>query len=270
MKLRILGRLSVTVNGVDYTPTAPKLRHLLALFMINSNEVVSVDCCIDELWPTDPPKSALSTLQTYTLQLRKILRSIPVSTTSPDATLELRTRHQGYQLVAPRESLDKELFDRLVETAREELGRDNVRRAATLFHSALRLCEEPVLADVRQGPSIAAYRLEIKETRFSVLGERIDADLRLGRHRAVIAELRQLMCAHPMDENIHAQLMVAHYRSGQRAESVMVFHRLRRTLAEDLGLEPSPQTKRLFEAILKTDELPTGEVPDSLSGLRLA
>ncbi|UMP03717.1 AfsR/SARP family transcriptional regulator [Amycolatopsis sp. EV170708-02-1] len=235
--------------------------------MINSNEVVSVDCCIDELWPTDPPKSALSTLQTYTLQLRKILRSIPPSA---GATLELRTRHQGYQLVVPKECLDRELFDRQVEAAREELARDNVCRAATLFHSALRLCEEPVLADVRLGPSVAAYQLEIKETRFSVLGERIDADLRLGRHRAVIAELRQLTTSHPMDENIHAQLMVAHYRSGQRAESVMVFHRLRRTLAEDLGLEPSPQTKRLFEAILQTDTLRTMEAPDTLSGLRLA
>nr|WP_158883090.1 AfsR/SARP family transcriptional regulator [Amycolatopsis anabasis] len=266
MQLGVLGPLLVAKDGVSYVPSAPKARQLLALLLINANEFVSVDYCIEELWSTDPPKSVMSTLQTYVLQIRRLLRSIPDGA-GGDLLL---TRKQGYQLLVPRESFDRAIFDRLVLDAHTALACNEDYRAAELFRSALALWRGPVLVDVLPGPAISAYQLEMKECRLGVLEQRIEADLRLGRHGGLLGELRKLADAYPMHENIHAQLMVALYRSGRQAEAARVFHRLSRVLGDQLGLLPCPRMQRLYEAIIAADkvlEVPTRQVESERGAL---
>lgn len=251
MKFGVLGSLLLVHGDTCCVPTAPKGRQLLALFMVNANQIVPVHACVDELWQADPPRSAVSTLQTYVLQIRRLLRAA----TAADDHEVLATHNRNYQLHVPADGFDRTVFDSTVLSARAAALRGDDRCAADLFDSALDLWRGPALIDVPDGPVIAAHRIELDETRFGVLEQRIETYLRLGRHRELLAELATLADAYPMHENVQAQLMVALYRSGRPAQAVEMFHRLRGLLFDELGLDPVPRMQRLYEAILVADPM---------------
>ncbi|MFE0106922.1 BTAD domain-containing putative transcriptional regulator [Streptomyces sp. NPDC059009] len=246
----VLGSLMLAEGGENFIPSAPKPRQLLGFLMLNANRVVRATDCITELWGTQPPKSAMSTLQTHVLNIRQTLRTPRV-----DLSDTLITRNQGYQLQVREQDFDRCRFMCLAKRGREAAADGRTALASQLFSDALALWRGPVLADVHTGPMSSPHLVELEETRKGVLEQRIEADLALGRHHDLLDELSTLAALHPTHENVHAQLMVALYRCGEPARASAVFQRLRRTLGESLGIAPAPRMQRLHQAVLSGSPL---------------
>lgn len=251
--MKVLGPLSAEIDGVSVVPTAGKPRQILALLALYPGRVISVSTLMEEIWGTDLPPSALTTLQTYILQLRRRL----AAALPPDATGSakdiLATRHGGYVLQIGAEQVDMHTFGLLSAEARQSFVQGDDSHAARLFHRALGLWEGPALVDIQVGPVLEIEVAQLEESRLVTMERRIDAELRLGRHAELSSELTGLIARHPQREGLHSQAMVALYRSGRQASALDVYRRLRRRLVEDLGVEPSPQLQRLHQAILAVD-----------------
>jgi DNA-binding SARP family transcriptional activator len=262
MRYRILGTFEVVDGNRICTPTAPKLRRVLALLLLHANNVVTTQSLIEELWADEPPRSALTTVQTYIYQLRKILelREAPACHQAQRVQESiLLTKPLGYLLRVQPGELDLSRFGQLVQHGQQALDSGDIECASTALRKALALWRRPALADIETGPLLAAQTAALEEQRMNALELAIEADLRLGRHRELIGELKSLVIEHQLHEWFHAQLMLALHRSGRRAEALEVYQRLRRVLNQELGLEPSSELQRRQRAVLTAD--PTLELP---------
>lgn len=235
--------------AVSYTPRAAKLRVVLAALLVRANEVVSVESLIDELWQDNPPRTATTTLQVYVSQLRKLLHSA-----DPEHGRDtLLTRPPGYLLRVEPDRLDMTAFEELHARGRKALESEDYASAAELQQRAIALWRGPLLSDTPHGPLLGGAAVRLTEARMTALDQRIRADLQLGRHRGLIAELHSLASEHPLREEFHAHLMVALYRTGRQAEALRTFGRVRRTLVDELAIEPGPRLQRLHRRILAGD-----------------
>lgn len=250
MRFQVLGTLEVRERDRRIGPSAPKQRSVLALLLSAANTVVPTETLMEELWEGRPPASAQTTLQTYIYQLRKLLAG--GGSDAPGAP-RLITRYGGYLLAVAEEAIDAVEFERLVGTAAERLRSGTAEPAAALLRRALALWRGPVLADVVAGPRLAAYTARLEELRVHAVKLGIEAQLKMGRHHAVIGELKQLAAVHPLDEWFHLRLMEALSRVGRRHEALEVYRRLRRVLQEELGLEPGSELRRLQQAVLTAE-----------------
>ncbi|AUG78894.1 hypothetical protein CFP65_4139 [Kitasatospora sp. MMS16-BH015] len=252
MEIQVLGPLTAADSGVSIVPTAAKPRQLLALLALNANRIVSVPQLMEELWGAELPRSAPTTLQTYILQLRRKLRAAAQANGRPGCAEEvLATRHGGYVLQVPDSSVDATEFDRLSAAGHAAFGVGDLEAASALLGAASALWRGSVLADVRHGQQLSIEVTRLEESRIGVLERRIRADLRLGRHHELIGELYALTGRHPMDEALHAHLIVALYRAGRAPRALTVYQKLRDTLVDELGLEPSGPLQLLQRAILR-------------------
>ncbi|MEU6768184.1 AfsR/SARP family transcriptional regulator [Streptomyces sp. NPDC046853] len=261
MDIDVLGPLGVRVGGVAVMPTAPKPRKVLALLALHVDRVVPVGLLVEELWGERPPRSARTTLQTYILQLRELIgAALEQGTESAEASGDvsakdvLVTAPGGYVLRGGGGSSDVVEFERLAGMGYRAMDGEDFAGAARLLREALALWSGSALADVRAGVQLEMEVRRLEETRLCALYQRIEADLRLGRHRELLGELTVLVSRYRTHENLHGQFMLALYRSGRRGEALSVYQRLRQALVRDLGLEPSPELRRLQQAILKTSE----------------
>lgn len=249
----MLGPLNARVGPASVVPSAPKPRQVLALLALNRGNPVGVSALVDELWGDRPPRSAEATLHTYVKQLRRMIGSA----LGPDHVLGpkdvLRRVPVGYRLDAPPDAMDVSRFERLASAGRAALEAGADAEGSELLVSALRLWRGPALADVSPGPVLRAEVLRLEELRLTALEERFGAELRLGRHRALLGELTALASRYPLHESLHAQLMIALHRSGRSWQSLELFRCLRRVLSDELGLEPSVRVRQLHEAILRGD-----------------
>jgi DNA-binding SARP family transcriptional activator len=258
MQFGILGTFEVSRGRAVLTPSAPKLRQVLALLTVQANAVVPTRLLIDELWEDRSPVSSATTLQTYIYQLRKLLSlREPEATGRPDEpdqhTAALHTRPGGYLLHLPDGALDARRFEQMAAKGREEMGRNRIAEAADTLREALALWRGPALSDLEYGPVLHAEIIRLHEMRNSVTEMRMDADLSLGRHRQLISELTAMTARDQTHEGLHARLMLVLYRAGRRSEALRIFKRLRTALAEELGLEPGPAVQRLHRGILAGD-----------------
>ncbi|MFJ6759832.1 BTAD domain-containing putative transcriptional regulator [Streptomyces sp. NPDC091273] len=257
MRFGILGPLEVTGGTgptdtgrvTSYAPQAAKLRVVLGTLLVRANEVVSVESLIDELWPDAPPRTATTTLQVYVSHLRKTLQSA-----DPEHGREaLVTRRPGYLLRVGPDAVDGTAFEDLSRRGHQALQAGDFATAADLQRRALALWRGPVLSDTPHGPVLEGAAVRLAEARTTALDERIRAELHLGLHRELVAELQELVAEHRMHEEFHTHLMVALYRCGRQAEALRVFALLRETLVEELGIEPGPASSRLQRRILEGD-----------------
>jgi DNA-binding SARP family transcriptional activator len=223
---------------------------VLAILMLNANEVVSSDRLIDELWGETAPETAGKALQVYVSQLRKVLEP---ERGAGDPGRVLITRSPGYMLALEPDQLDLTRFDRLAREGREALASGDPERAATLLHDALSLWRGPPLADLALERFAQSEVARLEELRVAALEDRIEADLECGRHADVVGELESLVAAEPLRERPWAQLMLALYRSGRQAQALAAYRRARETLVEELGIEPGKQLQALHDAILRQD-----------------
>lgn len=282
VQIEVLGILDVRENGVSIAPTAPKPRQVLALLALHADQVVPVSALIDELWAGRPPRSARTTLQTYVLQLRDLI-TLALEKETPAAESEasqprsakdiLVTAPGGYMLVSGGGSSDVREFERLAGMGYRALDAEDFKGASRLLREALALWTGSAFADVQTGAQLEMEARRLEESRLCALDQRIEADLRLGRHRELLAELTVLTSRYRAHENLHAQFMLALHRSGRRGEALDAYHRLRNTLVRELGLEPSARLRRLQRSILvSAQEIPpTAEqrVPAVASAVRV-
>jgi DNA-binding SARP family transcriptional activator len=246
IEFRILGSLEVGADGRALPLGSPKQRALLALLLVHANEVVSRDRLIEELWADEAPSTVESALHVYLSRLRRLLKS-------GGAGGLLVREGSGYRLRIEPEQLDANRFERLVGEGNEALAVGQIRLAADRFGEALALWRGPALADLQSDRFAITAGARLEEERVSALEQRFEADLALGRHRQLIGELETLVAEHPYRERLRAQLMLALYRSGRQAEALDVYQQARRTLADELGLEPGHQLREVERAILRQD-----------------
>ncbi|RDG36593.1 AfsR/SARP family transcriptional regulator [Streptomyces corynorhini] len=248
MDFKTLGPIRAVNDRLAYTPSAPKVKQVLALLVMRANQIVSLDSILDELWGEALPRTAVTTAQTYIYQLRKDFikelgadpRKRAIVTTPP-----------GYLLHTPEDSLDTHHFTRLADEAQACYTAHDVGGAVRWAEEALALCRGAPLADVPCGRTLRNYVSHLDEQRVRVRKLRIQAAMALGRHGELITDLRSLVMEYPYDEWFHAQLMLALGKAGRRGEALHVYHRVRRLLRNELGLDPSQDLRLAQEEVLK-------------------
>lgn len=250
MDARVLGPLKLRHGERPAVPSARKPCQVLSLLLLNAGEIVPSATLLRELWDDRPPRSAMTTLQTYVLQLRKLLASALEVGSAEVAGEVLLTRGIGYQLDLPDLVLDLREYRRLERAGQRAGQAGDDAASAESYRRALKLWRGTVLADVEHGPLLAAEAARLEQSRLTMVEARLDAELRLGRHREALSELAGLVVQHSYNENLHAQFMLALHRSGCRTKALDVYHRLRASMIDELGLEPSPMLQRLQHAVL--------------------
>jgi ABC-type transport system substrate-binding protein/DNA-binding SARP family transcriptional activator len=249
---RILGPLEVSVDERVIEIRGPKQRALLAILLLRANEPVSRDVLVHELWGEHPPAGAQGSLDVYVSRLRRVL-------TKAAGEHVLVTRPGAYRLQVTDEQFDVRRFERLVAGGRSALAAGQPGPAGESLRAALRLWRGDPLADLAGEPFAQVEIGRLEELRLGAVEDRIEADLALGRHAEVVGELEALAAAHPLRERVYGQLMLALYRCGRQAEALEVYRKARRTLVDELALEPVPALQRLEQAILRQD--PSLELP---------
>ena len=238
MEIRLFGPLEVREGGDQLLLRRRQQRSLLAVLALRVGEVVSTDRLIEDLWGSAPPRSALGSLQNTVSALRGVLGADVVVTQPP-----------GYRLGLAREAVDVHRFEDLVRAARAV---EPAERAA-LLRQALGLWRGEPLADLSFEPFAAAEVARLEELRVGAIEDRVDAELALGHHTELVAELETLVTGHPLRERLRGQLMVALYRCGRQAEALEVYRAARLALADELGLDPSPELQELERKVLRQD-----------------
>ncbi len=235
------------IRGQQVLPLgSPKQRALLGLFLVHANEALPRERLIEELWGDAPPRTVKAVLNVYLSRLRRLFA---------EGTGEqlLLTHAAGYVLSVRPEGLDARRFETLLERGRRELASGDAEGASSTLHDALALWRGPPLADVAFEPFAQSEIARLEELRLTGLEARIEADLALGRHDSLVAELETLVAAHPYREGLRVQLMLALYRRGRQAEALETYRRARRTFSDELGIEPGPRLQELEQAILRHD-----------------
>ncbi len=256
MRFLVLGPLEAWEDGRSLPLGGPKQRTVLAHLLLQANRVVTTDRLIDAIWGEEPPETARNTLQTYVRLIRKSI-----------GAARIEHRSAGYALEADPSEVDVLQFQRLVEESKD-LAASDLPGAVRSLRQALGLWRGPALDDLAEQPSLHAEIARLEEIRLAALEERVSAELDLGRHRELVAELETLVGRHPYREALWRDLMVALYRSGRQGDALTAYRRARDVLLDDLGIDPSPELQKLQERILRQD--PTLDIAgERLRGYRL-
>ncbi|KAA2256922.1 AfsR/SARP family transcriptional regulator [Solihabitans fulvus] len=257
----ILGTTEVrqSADGSPVNVGGPRVRSLLALLLLNAGQLISAEGLIDGLYGEHPPGDAANALQSQVSRLRKGLRDAGGSS----AIVEFHPA--GYRLAVHPDDVDAHRFERLTREGQRAMAAGDNRGAAALLGEALALWRGPALADV---PFAEAQATRLAELRVTAAEDRAEAALALGEHRGLVAELQELVAAHPLRERPRGQLMRALYGSGRQAEALAVFEDARRILADELGTDPSAELAEVHLAILRA-EPSLAATPPSTSRLGL-
>jgi DNA-binding SARP family transcriptional activator len=267
MDFRILGPLEALDEGRVIALGGTKQRALLALLLLHANETLGTERLIDELWGERPPANAAKTVQMQISRLRKAL--VGGAGNGPAGLVV--TRGRGYELALDPERLDAQRFERLVAEGRSELAAGRPERAASALEEGLSLWRGPPLADLAYEPFAQREIARLDDLRAAALEQLIEAKLALGGHAEVVGRLEALIGEHPYRERLWAQLMLALYRCDRQADALQAYQDARRTLVDELGIEPGERLRELERSILAQDpELhlaaaaePAGETPRS-------
>ncbi len=248
MKYEILGPLRVADDSGYSFISARKIETVLSVLLIRSDQIVTPDQLMSEIWGDKLPLRATAGLHVYISQLRKFLRR-PGRSES-----QIVTRPPGYLLRKGTDEIDFHAFLRQVNRGRTLLREECYEEASDCFDNALGLWRGTVLGDLRGGPIVDGFVTHMMESRLECLEMLADAQLELGRHRELVGRLYALVAENPLCEAFYRQLMLALYRSERQADALKVYQAARRTLNEELGLEPGQALRELQRGILASDE----------------
>ncbi|MFL6136225.1 MAG: BTAD domain-containing putative transcriptional regulator [Frankiaceae bacterium] len=251
LDVAVLGWLDVGRDGHSVVPSAAKPRTVLAVLAARTGRTVPVRALLEELWGEEPPGSAVTTLQTYVLQIRGLIAELPgLAGHRGEAKQVLRHEPGGYRLRTGAGLIDVDEFERRAIAGREAAAAHDHATASERFRDALRSWRGTALVDVEQGPLLSAETTRLEALRLEALSSWLEADLRLGRHQQRVADLAGLSAQHPTNERIHALYMLALLDCGRRDRALEVYRRLRRTLKHELGAEPSLACRRVHRLVL--------------------
>ncbi|MFF4212858.1 BTAD domain-containing putative transcriptional regulator [Streptomyces sp. NPDC001796] len=255
MRFGILGPLDVrTDEGTPLDAGGPRPRALLTLLLLDAGRTVSTERLTDGLYGDQPPAGAANALQSQISRLRRRL--------GPHA--EIEAAPTGYRLAVSPDTVDAHRFERLAREGSTALAGGDHRTAAAVLREALALWRGPALADL---PGAPAERTRLEELRLGAVQDRAEADLALGAGSDLVPELRALLAAHPLSERLYELLMRALHAAGRPAEALTVYEQARRTLADELGADPSPGLSALHQELLRgTGPSRAARVPTQLTG----
>jgi DNA-binding SARP family transcriptional activator/tetratricopeptide (TPR) repeat protein len=243
VRFGLLGPLTVLDDAgasVELGGRQPRL--VLAALLVADGRAVSVEALIDAVWGERPPATATGTLQSYVSRLRRVL-----------GAERLVWEDAGYRLDVDGGDVDFRRFESLAEAGRARLDAGDPRAARELLLEADALWRGPALGDFADREFAAGIAARLEQRRLAAVEDRVDADLRIGRHAAVVGELTELVAAHPLRERLQAQLALALYRADRQADALRVIADAGRVLREELGIEPGPSLRALESAILDQD-----------------
>jgi len=260
VEFRILGPLEV--EGVDgpVALSGGKQRALLSILLLHANEVVDSGRLIDALWSDGPPADASKALQIHVSRLRRAL--------APEDIVQ--TRPGGYLVAADAGNLDLPRFEKLVSEGRSLLAASDSAGARAALVEALALWRGAPLAEFAAESFARAEVARLEGLHAGALEARIDADLALGAHGALVPELEAVVARYPLREHLRGQLMLALYRSGRQAEALQAYRDARSALVDELGIEPGRRLQELEQAILRQDPSLDVSVPELRPGRRAA
>ena len=260
IKFRLLGPLEVWVDDEWRQINAPKWRSVLAALLINSGQAVSVDTLIDEVWGDASPAKAANLVSIYVLRLRRML--------GEDGGKLLVTRAPGYQLRVGPADTDVRQFEAMVRDGRTALTAGDPQRAAGHLAEALALWHGSPLADVPRSPLVENEAERLAELKLDASELRITAELACGGHAQVVPDLRRLLADNPLREGLWALLMQALDGSGRHAEALDAYGQARNAIADELGVDPGLELRRLYAELLAEDSASSG--PGGPAGTILA
>lgn len=243
LELRAFGSLEISRDGTEARIASRLRRVLLAVLLASRGKVVPAATLATSMWPSHPPAAVAKSLQIHIHRLRRALGDAGA----------VQYRPPGYALAAAPEQVDIYRFDELARRGHAALAAGDELAAIDLLRQAVALCRGPAFQGLDEVPVLAAEADRLEELRLVAIEERMAAELALGEHAAVVAELSRLVVEHPLRERFRAQLMTALYRAGRKADALAAFREGRRRLVEELGIEPNAECRELERAILADD-----------------
>lgn len=253
VEFRLLGPVELWVNGQRYDLGAPKERCVLAILLWRLGHPVSAESLVDLVWGGNPPDRARTSLHAYISRLRKDLKRA-----AGQDRPWLHHRSGYYTLDANHDCVDLYRFRELRGQARAAAEDGDDERVAALLHEAEQLWQGTPLAGLN-GMWAERVRTRLEEERLDAIRDRIKAELRLGRHAALVGEISELVVQHPCDEALVAHLMIALYRCGRQAEALGAYRRAHHHLVSEVGSEPGSILRMLHHRMLNAD--PDLDVP---------
>ena len=242
-EVRLLGPVQVVRGGREVGLGGPRQRVVLALLLLEAGRVVPAGRLVEEVWRGCPPPTATKTLRSYVSRLRALL--------SPE--VDLVWRGGGYVITVDPDRVDACRFERLTAAGQAALRHGRAEAAGVHFGDALALWSGRALADVCDTEPLALEAVRLEELRLAAVEGRIDADIALGRHAEVVGELERLVGEYPLRERLWRLLVLALYRCERQADALAAYRRARAVLAEELGLEPNEDLRRLEQAVLRQE-----------------
>jgi YVTN family beta-propeller protein len=250
IQFRVLGPLQALRDGAPLSLGGAQQRAVLAFLLTERERAVSVDEIADALWGERPPAGYATTIQTYVFRLREVLEPERAKGGPPGV---LVTEPGGYRLKIDPEAVDAARFERRIESGESFVARGLPAEGAADLRRALSLWRGSVLADLAGYDFVARLGRRLDEVRLRAIESRIDADLALGRHASMIAELNSLAESYPLREHLQAQRILALYRAGRQADALDAYRSVRGRLMDELAVEPGAELTNLHQSILKQD-----------------
>jgi DNA-binding SARP family transcriptional activator len=247
MQVRLLGPVDVVVDGQPRLVGGLRRAGVLAVLALAAGEMVTADQLGEAVWGGGPPPAG-NTLQSHISGLRRVLGKDAIVASWP-----------GYVLELGADGTDVQAAERLLRQGAAAAA--GPAAAVADLRAALDLWRGAALAGVAALPGLAAQAERLERLRAQIRRALAEARLAAGEHRQLIGELEQMIIADPLDEQLHAQLMLSLYRSGRQADALAVYDRMRQALAADLGIDPGRALRDLHAAILRHDPSLTGPAP---------
>ncbi|MEU3963123.1 BTAD domain-containing putative transcriptional regulator [Streptomyces buecherae] len=258
MRVAVLGPVrAVTDDGKPIPIPGTRLRMLLGRLALAAGERVSSDSLIDGLWGPTPVDNAVNALHALVYRLRKLLGGGAATLASVGA---------GYRLAVSARDVDAHRFEELAARGKRQLAAGAPREAVPLLGEALALWRGPAFADVLEAPYAGSAGVRLEELRAAALEDRFEAELRLGRHAEILADLQATAAEHPLRERLAALRMRALHAVGRRSEALAVYEQVRDTLAEQLGVDPSTDVREAHLAVLRGHVTPPAHPPEPTPG----
>jgi DNA-binding SARP family transcriptional activator len=257
MEFRVLGPLEIWEDSRRLELGGARQQIVVAMLLLSANRVVSVDRLVEAVYGADPPETARLQAQISISSLRRLLAS-------HGRAAAIATRTHGYEIQIGDGELDSERFARLIAVGAAAQEAGQLGQAVSCYRDALRLWRGPALDGI-DSQLVQAAALRLDEQRIAVNEDRIAVELDLGRHHELVGELTELAGEFPLRERLRSQLMLALHRCGRTAEALQVYRETRRTLIDELGIEPGEELRQLERAILTGDRSLDSPAPPGLT-----
>ena len=245
----VLGPLQMSIGGALVPLGTPKQRAVLAVMVINANRPVGIDTLIDAAWDQRPPPGARATLHAYISNLRRLMSNAGID------RAVLASAPPGYRLAIADNQCDLRRFIAEKDAGVRAAAAAQFEKASRHLSAALAQWQGPVLDDLRDFQFVETFAAALDDEKVVAHTARAEAEIVCGRAYAVIAELEALTATHAYHEPGWAQLITAYYLADRQADALAAYHSLKTTLAEDLGIDPGPTLRELYERILRQQPL---------------